>query len=89
MEKKYFADIVITKERLSTGEAIFVAHCTSLGIASQGKTTEEAMENVREAITLYLEEQGDKYEDLELAEEPPFFSIMEITKNAKTASAIR
>lgn len=86
---KHYADIVINKEKLSNGEPVFVAHCTGLGIASQGKTTEEAMENIKEAITLYLEEQSDKSEDLELAEEPPFFSVVEVTSHAKTARAIR
>jgi predicted RNase H-like HicB family nuclease len=86
MDKKYFADIVINKERLTNGQVIYVAHCTSLGIASQGKTTEETMKNIKEAITLYLEEQQ---ENVELAEEPPFFSFVEITKNAKVACVVR
>lgn len=89
MEKKYFADIVINKERLSTGEPIFVAHCINLGITSQGKTTEEAMKNIKEAINLYLEEQPDRFGELELAEEPPFFSVVEVTRNAKTANIVR
>ncbi len=92
MEKKYFADIVINKEKLSDGKPIFVAHCTNLGIASQGYTTEEAMENIKEAIELYLEEQPEDYELLELADSPSMFSVIEIKKslikNAKTASNI-
>ncbi len=52
MTKKYFMDIVINKEKLSTGEPIYVAHCTTLGIASQGKDTEEAIKNIKEAIDL-------------------------------------
>ena len=81
-------DIVINKEKLSTGEPVYVAHCTTLGIASQGKDTEEAIKNIKEAITLYLEEQPEKYEELEL-EEPPLFSVIEVSKDAKAASAIR
>ncbi|HLD07040.1 MAG TPA: type II toxin-antitoxin system HicB family antitoxin [Candidatus Nanoarchaeia archaeon] len=87
MAKKYFADIVINKEKLSTGEPIFVAHCISLGIASQGKTTEEAMRNIKEAIALCLEEQPDKYEALEPTE--TFFSVVEISKHAKAAGIVR
>ena len=45
------------KEKLSGGKAVFVAQCNNLGIASQGNTTEEAMQNIKEAIYLYLEEQ--------------------------------
>lgn len=85
MTKKFFADVVINKEKLSTGDPVFVAHCTSLGIASQGYSFDEAMKNIREAIELYLEEQN--LEDLELSDEPPFFSVIEV-KDGKTASSI-
>lgn len=34
----------------------FVAQCPEVGTASQGKTVEEALENLREATELYLEE---------------------------------
>ena len=88
MAKKYFLDIVINKERLSNGELVYVVHCTTLGIASQGKDTEEAIKNIKEAISLYLEEQPDKYKELGL-QEPPMFSVIEVSKNAKTASVVR
>lgn len=78
MEKKYFADIVINKEKLDNGEIVFVSHCTNLGIASQGDTTDEAMKNIKEAIELYLEEQPESYSELSLAKEPPMFSFIEI-----------
>ncbi len=81
MEKKYFIEIVINKEKLSDGSPVFVAHCPSLGIASQGKDTDEAMANIKEAVELYLEEQPEKYEDL-LSNEPPLFSVVEVTKDA-------
>lgn len=60
MGKKYFVDIVVKKERLSNSSFVFVASCPSLGIASQGKTTEEAMKNIKEVVELYLEEQPEK-----------------------------
>lgn len=88
MAKKYFLDIVINKEKLSTGEFVYVAHCTTLGIASQGRNTEEAIKNMKEAIKLYLEEQPYKYEELG-SQEPPMFSIIEVSKDAKTASIVR
>jgi predicted RNase H-like HicB family nuclease len=56
MEKKYFIDVFINKEKLCDGEPIFVDQATNLGIASQGLTTEKAMENIKEAAELYLEE---------------------------------
>ena len=37
-------------------EEWYVAECPEVGTASQGKTVEEAIENLREATDLYLEE---------------------------------
>ncbi|MCR4279334.1 MAG: type II toxin-antitoxin system HicB family antitoxin [Candidatus Zambryskibacteria bacterium] len=34
----------------------YVAHCVELGVASQGKTIEEAQANIKEAVELYLED---------------------------------
>ena len=48
-------DIVINEEYLNK-KKIFVVHCLNLGIASQGKTVKEAIENIKDAIKLYLEE---------------------------------
>ena len=78
MQKKYFVDIIINKEKLSTGEDIHVAHCTSLGIASQGKGVDEAIKNVKEAVQLYLEECPEKLKELSPAECPPTLSFLEI-----------
>ena len=87
MEKKYFVDVVINKEKLSDGSPIFVAHCPSLGIASQGKDTDEAMRNIKEAIEVYLEEQPEKYEELS-SDNLPLFSVVEVTRSAETTSII-
>ncbi len=89
MNNRYYIGVVLVKEMLSNGAEIYVAHCTSLGIASQGSTTEEAMKNVREAIDLYLEEQPDENRALDLPQEPPFFSVIEVYSHAKVASALR
>jgi predicted RNase H-like HicB family nuclease len=34
----------------------FVARCVELGVVSQGKSIEEAQENLKEAVDLYLED---------------------------------
>ena len=34
----------------------FVAECVELGIASQGRTEDEAMSNLRDAVLLYLQD---------------------------------
>ena len=50
MEKQSFSAI-ITKE-----EDIFIAESPEVGTVSQGKTIEEAIDNLKEATELYLEE---------------------------------
>ena len=47
---------VITKE-----ENLFVANCPELDIASQGETIEDALNNLKEAIELYLEDEDVEY----------------------------
>ena len=42
---------IITKE-----EDMYIASCPELGTVSQGSTIEEALENLKEASCLYLEE---------------------------------
>lgn len=37
-------------------DEVYVAECPEVGTASQGDTIEEALSNLREATTLYLEE---------------------------------
>ncbi len=44
---------VIRKE-----DDLYVADCPALGTVSQGTSPKEALENLREATTLYLEETG-------------------------------
>jgi len=88
MVKKYFMDIVLNKEKLSNGSIIFVAHCPSLGIASQGKDMDESIKNIKEAVELYLEEQPEKYNEL-VSDEIPLFSVIEVNRNAKAAGSVR
>lgn len=87
MKNKYYVDVVINKERLSDGRSIFVVHCPSLGIASQGKDIDDAMKNIKEAIELYLEEQPERYDEL-ASNELPLFSVVEVTRSAKIANSV-
>jgi len=41
------------------GEKQFVALCPEVDVVSQGYTIEEAVENLKEAVGLYLEEMGE------------------------------
>jgi predicted RNase H-like HicB family nuclease len=53
MEKTLVLTAVVHKE-----EDWFVADCPELGTVSQGRTLDEAVTNLQEATTLYLEEFG-------------------------------
>jgi predicted RNase H-like HicB family nuclease len=57
---------VIIKVVLERGEdGYFVAHCPSLKSCwSQGKTREEALTNIREAIALYLEPESGEVQEM-------------------------
>jgi predicted RNase H-like HicB family nuclease len=58
MSKMAF-DIAVNEEMIRK-KKVFVAHCLNLGIASQGRTYEEAIKNIEDAISLYLEECPEK-----------------------------
>lgn len=50
-------------------DGYFVAHVPALKSCwSQGKTREEALDNIREAIDLYLEPEPDELQDREVVE---------------------
>ena len=41
---------------ITKGEIAFVSYCPELGVTSQGQSEEEALDNLREAVGLYLED---------------------------------
>lgn len=53
MEKQIDFTVVVKK-----GEKQFVALCPELDVVSQGYTVEDAIENLKEACELYIEEVG-------------------------------
>jgi predicted RNase H-like HicB family nuclease len=46
---------VIHEESLSTGEAVFVALCPEVDVASQGSDRAEALANLKDAVEGFLE----------------------------------
>ena len=48
-------DIAVSEE-IMNNKKIFIAQCLDFEVTTQGKTIEEAMERVKEAVSLYLEE---------------------------------
>jgi len=75
MESQTFSAI-IDKE-----DGIFVAYCPEIGTVSQGETLEKALENLREATELYLEE----FPSTKKIEAIMFFNI----KNDKFKKSLR
>ena len=61
----------IIQVKIYRGEKYYVAECLDLPVVSQGKTLDEAVENIREAISLHLE--GENLEDWGIL---PDFSIL-------------
>ena len=61
---------------------LYTAWCPELDIASQGDNIEKAIENLKEAIELYLED-----EDAKLRGSSPIVTTIEV-KNAKTSSVV-
>ncbi|MCC4768846.1 type II toxin-antitoxin system HicB family antitoxin [Methanosarcina sp. DH2] len=58
----------------------YVSSCLELEISSQGKTIEEAVSNLKEAVELYIER-----EDITLPVKRPFLTTFRVTGN-KTQS---
>ncbi|UCE74607.1 MAG: type II toxin-antitoxin system HicB family antitoxin [Methanomassiliicoccales archaeon] len=52
----------------------FVSLCPELDVASQGKTIEEAIDNLKEAVSLYLED-----EDVNLPDSEPIITTIEVS----------
>jgi predicted RNase H-like HicB family nuclease len=63
--------IVINKEKKG-----YVATSVDLGVVSQGKTIEEAKDNLKEAMELYLE--NNPKAKSEITKSEPFVAIVEL-----------
>ncbi|MCL2816284.1 MAG: type II toxin-antitoxin system HicB family antitoxin [Oscillospiraceae bacterium] len=73
----YKFTIIIQKEEISAkGKYQYVAKCAENNVASQGKTLEEAVDNLREAVELYYE---DNYAEKPIQLLPVFISTMEVS----------
>lgn len=59
-------------------EDVYVAECPEVGTASQGETVEEAINNLKEATKLYLEEFPLK------ESEKPIMTVFEVDAHVAT-----
>ena len=78
-EKLNFSSIVWREEDL------YVAWCPDLDIASQGKTIEESLENLKEAIELYLEDEEATIPKKKLT---PIVTTVSVKTHGKTATRL-
>ena len=46
---------IVLTHMISKEEKVFFAHCPELDVGSQGETVEEANNNLKEAVVLYLD----------------------------------
>ncbi len=63
-------------------EDMYVAKCSEVGTVSQGKNIEEALNNLKEATELYLEEFPSE------GNGKPIMTVFEVAAHAKTEKAI-
>ncbi len=69
---KYHFTTVITREG-----KFYVSDCPELGITSQGLSLDEALANLKEAIELYLHDEGPGY--LVPSEGTPLITSIEVS----------
>lgn len=57
-------------------ESLFVAKFVGLELASQGKSKKEAIKNLKEALDLYLEDEGAKISSSQIPQKPEISDIV-------------
>ena len=65
------------------GEQFYVAECLEIGVVTQGRTFDETVENLREAVALHLD--GENLADLGLAPQPTILLTMELEPEYRVA----
>ena len=58
------------------GESYYVAECMEIAVVTQGKTLDETMTNLQEAVALHLE--GENLADFDLASNPSLLVTFEL-----------
>ncbi len=64
------------------GEKWYVAECVEVDVITQGRTVEEALENMAEALELYFE--GEEVE--EVPSEPPIITVLSVGGHEKAGT---
>ena len=58
------------------GERFYVAECLEIGVVTQGRTFDETLDNLREAVALHLD--GENLEELGFAPNPTIIVTTEL-----------
>ncbi len=62
----------------------FVAKDLVSGVASQGRTIQEAKNNLKEAVELYFEDETDQIKEIQKNYSEPIFTFLEVDYVQKT-----
>ncbi|MBI2912348.1 MAG: type II toxin-antitoxin system HicB family antitoxin [Chloroflexi bacterium] len=65
------------------GESHYVAECLEIAVVTQGKTLDETIANLEEAVALHLE--GEDLEALGLAHDPTLLVTLELQPSPRVA----
>jgi predicted RNase H-like HicB family nuclease len=71
---------------IKKGEKQFVALCPEIDVVSQGFSIEEALNNLKEAVEIYIEEMGLPEE---IKRSDTLIAHFEVNPHGKTARAVR
>ena len=71
------------KAIIRKGEQYYVAECLEIAVVTQGRTVDETVENLREAVALHLD--GENLADLGLAPNPTILLTMELEPEYRVA----
>jgi predicted RNase H-like HicB family nuclease len=64
------------KAYISKGDNYYVAECMEIAVVTQGKTLDETIANLNEAVSLHLE--GENPADFDLVSNPTLLVTMEL-----------
>jgi len=70
----------IIQVHIYKGEKYYIAECLDLPVVTQGKTLDELVSNLKEAIGLQLE--GENLSDFDLVAEPSVLANLEVDSSA-------
>jgi predicted RNase H-like HicB family nuclease len=71
------------KAFIRRGEQYYVAECLEIPVVTQGKTIDETVDNLKEAVFLHIE--GEDLSELGLASNPTLLITMEVEPLANVA----